>query len=92
MKKIERRAALCLILALCLFAGLCLFGFRFVTQGGDWAAFPSNRHLYDKSGRLISGAIADRDGDVLSDIVDGERTYYPDATVRKATLHAVGDR
>lgn len=92
MRKIERRAALCLILALALFLGMCLFGFRFVTEGGDWASFPANRHLYDKSGRLISGAIADRDGDVLSDVVDGERTYYPDATVRRATLHAVGDR
>ena len=92
MRKIERRAALCLILAIALFCGMCLFGFRFVTQGGDWASFPANRHLYDKSGRLISGAIADRDGDVLSDVVDGERVYYPDATVRKATLHAVGDR
>lgn len=92
MRKIERRAILCLFLAFALFAGLCLFGFRFVTQGGDWASFPANRHLYDKSGRLISGAIADRDGDVLSDVVDGERVYYPDETVRKATLHAVGDR
>lgn len=92
MRKIERRAALCLILAIALFAGLCLFGFRFVTLGGEWASFPSNRHLYDKNGHLISGAIVDRDGDKLSDIVDGERVYYPDATVRKATLHAVGDR
>ncbi len=92
MRKIERRAVLCLLLALCLLAGLCLFGFRFVTRGGEWASFPANRHLYDSSGRLISGAVADRDGDVLSDIVDGERVYYPDATVRRATLHAVGDR
>ena len=65
MRKIERRAILCLFLAFALFAGLCLFGFRFVTQGGDWASFPAHRHLYDKSGRLISGAIADRDGDCL---------------------------
>lgn len=92
MKKIERRAALCLLLALALFAGLCLFCFRFVTRGGQWASFPSNRHLYDRSGRLISGAIADRDGDILSDIVEGNRTFYPDETVRRATLHAVGDR
>lgn len=92
MRKIERRAALCLLLALGLLIGLCLFGFRFVTRGGDWASFPSNRHLYDKSGHLISGAIADRDGDVLSDIVDGSRIYYPNEAVRRATLHAVGDR
>lgn len=92
MRKIEHRAALCLILALGLLVGLCVFGFRFVTKGGDWASFPSNRHLYDKNGRLIAGAIADRDGDLLSDVADGSRTYYADATVRKATLHAVGDR
>lgn len=91
MKKIERRAALCLILAVGLLLGLCVFGFRFVTRGGDWASFPSNRHLYDKSGHLISGEIADRDGDLLSSIEDGTRVYYPDATVRRATLHAVGD-
>ena len=89
MKKIERRAALCLILALCLLTGLCLFGFRYVTQGGEWA---SHAAVYGKSSKLVSGNIADRDGDILSGIEDGKRVYYPDETVRRATLHAVGDR
>lgn len=91
MRKIERRAMVCLILAFALFVGMCTFGYRFVRYGGQWASFPANRHLYDKSGHLISGVITDRDGDVLSGLENGNRTYYPDETVRKATLHAVGD-
>ena len=91
MKKIERRAVICLILALMLTAGLLLFSIRFVTKGGSWASSAFNRHLYDSNGVLLSGTILDRDGDTLSGIENGKRTYYGDATVRKATLHAVGD-
>ena len=40
---------------------------------------------------LISGTVLDRDGDVLSSVENGHRTYYENETVRKATLHAVGD-
>ncbi|MCI6719253.1 MAG: penicillin-binding protein [Clostridiales bacterium] len=91
MRNIEKRAFVCLLLALFLAAGLGFFCYRYVTQGGDWASYPFNRHMYNNQGQLISGAIYDRDGDALSECTDGKRTYYPDATVRKATLHAVGD-
>lgn len=91
MRKIEKRAVLCLLIALALIAGLGLFCFRFVTNASDWAAYPYNRHMYSNSGQLLSGAILDRDGDVLTEVKDGERSYYPDETVRRATVHAVGD-
>lgn len=91
MRKIEKRAVLCLIIALALIAGLGLFCFRFVTNAADWAAYPYNRHMYSNSGQLLSGTILDRDGDVLTEVKDGERVYYPDAIVRRATVHAVGD-
>lgn len=91
MRKIEKRAVLCLIIALALIAGLGLFCFRFVKNASDWAAYPYNRHMYSNSGQLLSGTILDRDGDVLTEVKDGERVYYPDATVRRATVHAVGD-
>ncbi len=91
MRKIEKRAVLCLIIALALIAGLGLFCFRFVTNAADWAAYPYNRHMYSNSGQLLSGTILDRDGDVLTEVKNGERVYYPDATVRRATVHAVGD-
>ena len=40
MRKIEKRAVLCLLIALALIAGLGLFCFRFVTHAADWAAYP----------------------------------------------------
>lgn len=91
MKKIEQRAVVCAALALVLALGLGLFLVRYVTRGGDWASSAFNRHLYDTSGVLASGTVLDRDGDVLSTVENGKRTYYDNATVRKATLHAVGD-
>ena len=91
MKKIERRAIVCVALALALAAGMGLFLFRYLTSGGKWASSAFNRHLYDTSGVLATGTVLDRDGDVLSEVKDGKRTYYQNETVRKATLHAVGD-
>ena len=91
MKKIERRAFVCLALAIRISIGLAVFLVRYFLDGGDWASSAFNRHLYNSSGELSSGTVLDRDGDVLSQVVDGRRTYYDGATVRKATLHAVGD-
>jgi len=91
MKKIEQRALLCRILALLLAAGLCLFLVRYFRSAGSWASSAFNRHLYNSAGQLAAGTVLDRDGDVLSAVKDGKRTYYDSETVRKATLHAVGD-
>ena len=90
MKKIERRAILCLLLAAVLFAGLCFFVARLATQGGDWATFYANDHIY-KDGRLNIGAVYDVDGDLLAENKDGIVQYSDDWTSRRATLHAVGD-
>lgn len=65
MKKIEKRAVVCFLLALALTAGLALFLLRYVTQGGRWASSAFNRHLYNTEGVLSTGAVLDRDGDVL---------------------------
>ncbi len=91
MKKIDHRAFVCRILALLLAAGLGLFVVRWFLYGGDWASSAFNRHLYNSAGELASGTVLDRDGDILSWVEDGSRRYYDDATVRKATLHVVGD-
>lgn len=91
MKKIERRAVVCAILALLLAAGLGVFLVKYLVNGGSWASSAFNRHLYDSNGVLAAGTVLDRDGDVLSTVENGKRTYYSNETVRKATLHAVGD-
>ncbi len=89
MKKITSRTIICFLLALCLLAGTLLFVFRFFTQGGDWASFPSNRHLYT-DGVLSCGRILDTEGSVLAAYDDGWQ-YNSSKDVRKAVLHAVGD-
>ena len=92
MKKIEKRALLCLLLAAALLLGSGLFVFRFVKNGGRWVSFAATRHLYNRQGQLSVGRVLDRDGDVLSwTEEDGTRRWYDNSTVRKATLHAVGD-
>ena len=64
MRKIEKRSIFCLILAALLGLGLAFFCFRFVVDGGDWASYPYNRHLYNNAGQLKGGTILDRDGDM----------------------------
>lgn len=91
MKKIEQRALVCRILALLLAAGMGLFLAQYFRSAGDWASSAFNRHLYNSAGQLVAGTVLDRDGDVLSSVKDGKRTYYDGEAVRKATLHAVGD-
>ena len=91
MRRIERRAVVCAILALVLAAGMAVFLGKYFLSGGDWVSSAFNRHLYDPNGVLATGSVLDRDGDVLSSAKDGKRTYYDNETVRKATLHAVGD-
>lgn len=92
MKKIEKRTVVCLALTLALLLGLGLFVLRFFLHGEEWASFAANRHLYNTNGSLTAGRVLDRDGNVLSWVDEsGSRQYYDDATVRQATLHAVGD-
>ena len=91
MRKIEKRALVCLLLAGAMLLGLAVYVVQFLRFGGDWASFASNRHLYNSQGELAVGRVLDRDGDVLSWVENGRRAYYANPTVREATLHAVGD-
>ena len=92
MRKIERRAAVCLLLSAALVLGTCIFSFLFFKDGGRWVSFAANRHLYNSSGELSVGRVLDRDGDLLSWVdASGRRVYYANTIVRKATLHTVGD-
>lgn len=90
MKQVKRRTWFCLLFTLLLTVGLGIFLLRYTANGESWASFSANKHIYDKSGQLMSGAILDRNGSTLYDAAAGE--YSEDKTIRKATLHAVGDR
>lgn len=92
MKKLERRALLCLVLAGCLLAGLVLFVGLWAVRGEHWASSAFNRHLYNKQGILMSGTVLDRNGEILTTVdEDGNRVYVGDKARRTSTLHVVGD-
>lgn len=90
MRKLERRAIICLILSAFLLLGLAFFCFRFVAYGSQWASFPANRDLF-VDGTLNRGALYDVNGNLLLQNTDAGTIYSDDREIREATLHVVGD-
>ena len=90
MRKQERRAVICLIIAFVLFAGVTTFGVRFVRDGGKWASFYGNQQIYT-DGRINRGTVSDRDDEVLLECTRDGFIYNDNSEVRRATVHAVGD-
>ena len=89
MKQVKLRSMLLAALVAVLAAGILLFCVRYVVRGGQWAAFSANDHAYQE-GRLALGQVLDRNGVLLYDGASG--TWAEDGSIRRATLHAVGDR
>ncbi len=93
MKKLEKRAIICLLLAAVLVIGLGVFTFRYVKYGHKWATFYGNSQLYH-NGVLAIGKIYDRNGVLLASNgkgKNGEIKYNSDLAIREATAHSVGD-
>ena len=91
MKKVKNRALAALLLVALMIIGLGVYVVRLAVNGSRWATASFNAEVYT-GGVLTVGTITDRNGVVLADITDGARTFADSAQVRRATLHAVGDR
>lgn len=90
MRKLERRAIICILLAAMLFLGIVVFGWRFVVHGDEWAGFYGNNQVFT-NGEINRGTIYDRNDVQLLKCSPEGVSYSDDATLRKATIHAVGD-
>lgn len=90
MRKLEKRAVICLTMAAVLLAGLILYITRFVENGGTWATFYGNRSIYT-NGHLTRGAVYDVNGVLLVKNTAEGTVYNDDPEVREATAHVVGD-
>lgn len=88
MKQVRRRSLFLLLLLTLLLGGTVIFCLRYTAQGAEWAAFSANDHAFT-DGRLSSGQVLDRNGTLLYDAASD--AYAEDYSVRKATLHIVGD-
>ncbi len=90
MKKIEKRAMICILLALTLLGGVGVFCYRYYTDADDWASYEGNRDVYTE-GSLAKGAVYDVKGELLlKNTADGP-IYHQDSSVRKALMHITGD-
>lgn len=90
MNRVAKRSTIALLLALALIAGMCLFLVQVVMEGDDWVVFSGNPHVY-KGANIDCGEVVDRDGTLLLSAT-GDRSYSDDKTIRKATIHWLGDR
>ncbi len=91
MKKIERRALLCLLLVLVLISGLCIFIYRDFTDGAAWAGYEGNRDVY-ADGDLAKGALYDRHGELLLRNTSDGMVFNDSSDVRAACMHITGDK
>lgn len=91
MKKLQKRAIICLCFAFILIIGTGFYIEQLAVHGDEWVSYPANKHVFTK-GRLSTGVIKDRDGNILiSNSKDGETKYNDDYDTRKAMVHVTGD-
>ncbi|MBQ6400704.1 MAG: penicillin-binding protein [Firmicutes bacterium] len=91
MKKIERRAIMCLLVAVVLVMGLCVFIYRDVSEGTSWATFQGNRDVY-ADGKLAKGALYDRHGELLMRNTKDGMVFNESSDVRAGCMHITGDK
>lgn len=90
MNRVASRAAIAILLVLLLVAGLGFFVAEYVMNAKEWVMFPGSPHVYS-GGNIGCGVVVDTDGNLLLDMENG-RTYASSETLRKATVHWLGDR
>jgi len=91
MKKIERRAILCLLVAVVLVTGLCIFIARDFRHGAEWASYEGNRDVY-ADGDLAKGALYDRHSELLMRNTSDGMEFNESSDIRAACMHITGDR
>ncbi|MCL2842416.1 MAG: penicillin-binding transpeptidase domain-containing protein [Oscillospiraceae bacterium] len=91
MKKVNRRTYSILALILAIVVLSTIFLFRLASDGEAWATFPTNTNIF-RDGQLSVGAVLDRNDVPLAHPVERRMRYNDDVTIRRATLHIMGDR
>ena len=90
MNRVASRAAIAVLLALLLVAGMGFFVAEYAMNAKDWVMFAGSPHVYS-GGNIGCGTVEDADDVMLLDMNNG-RTYASSESIRKATVHWLGDR
>ena len=64
MKKMQKRAIICLFFAAILVIGTGIYVGKYIAHGDEWVTYPANSHIYTK-GKLTTGVIIDKDGNTI---------------------------
>lgn len=91
MNNTTKRAYVLYIFIIAFLVGLGVMMYSFFIHGGEWTSKLVNQHIYSNGQIANAGTVYDRNGTALVYSEDGYRIYNSDKTIRKATLHAVGD-
>ncbi|MCR4616083.1 MAG: penicillin-binding protein [Clostridiales bacterium] len=91
MNKSTKRSYVIYMLIIAFLVGVGILIFNFIVHGNEWAASKANKHVYDGGALTCGGSIYDRDGVCLAKTEKGKRVFNSSSTLRKATLHIVGD-
>lgn len=87
MKRIRRRAAVLSVVLVFFLACNGVLLFRYAGNASSWAAHRANPDAYADGRPKNPGTVTMADGTVIY----GPDGYTPDAALRQATLHALGD-
>ena len=90
MNRVSRRASALLLLVALLAGGLGFFVYEYFTQAQSWVVSAGSPHVFNST-NIGCGQVVDRDGKLLLDIT-ATRTYAEELSVRKSTIHWLGDR
>lgn len=90
MNRVTRRVWVMLLFIGILLGGTAFFVGEFFARSDKWVVSSGSPHVYNAT-NIGFGSVRDRDGVLLLDLTD-KRTYSTDLSVRKSTLHWLGDR
>ena len=91
MKKIEKRAIMCLLLGFVLILGVGVFTYRYIAHGDEWASYEGNLDVYAR-GDLSKGSLYDTNGQILMKNTSSGMEFNENSDVRKALMHVTGDK
>ncbi len=90
MNRIAGRAWVTVLFVLVLLGGFTFFICEYAANAGEWVVFSGSPHLYNGT-NIDCGVVTDAEGYLLLDMRNG-REYSNEASIRRATVHWVGDR
>ncbi|MDO4834201.1 MAG: penicillin-binding transpeptidase domain-containing protein [Bacillota bacterium] len=91
MKKVKKRALMCLLLGLVLLGGICFFVYEDWNEGNEWVVYEGNRDVF-ANGDLAKGGLYDVNGELLMKNTSDGMKFNDDSSIRTACMHITGDR